>query len=214
MAKVDDSTLEMLESVALAGIARPGSLPVACEPLIVQREITSEDLPLLVQELRERNWASDSPDRMLQTLRSSHHEVARLLASGIRPVEVSVMTGRSLGSISSLQNDPAFQELLAHYAQEQEVREFDAYRRLCTLGGTAMEILQERLEESPDRFTNNELRQLVESTMDRSAAPAKGDPRAAGGQGAGLNVSINFVPARPIVDAEVVEVKQIEEKVS
>ena len=77
--------------------------------------------------------------------------------------------------------------------------------------------LQERIEQEPDRFTNNELRQLVESTMDRSAAPAKGDPRGAAGKSAGLSVNINFVeakPSGPVIDAEstLVEVKQIEEK--
>ena len=200
--------MNMLESLALASLGRP------VEPCEVVRRITPEDLPLLAQEAKEHNWARDaSPTRMLQALRSGHHQLAQLLAADVPVAEASLITGRSPNGIAALKNDPAFKELMAYYVQQQEGRDFDAYKRLVVLGGTAMEILQERLEDEPDKFSNNELRQLVESSMDRSAAPAKGDPRAANGQGAGLNVSINFVPARPtgpLVDVESSDVKLIE----
>ena len=125
-----------------------------------------------------------------------------------------MITGRTVSSIRTLRVDPAFKELLAYYAEQQEQHKFDAYGRLVTLGGTAMDVLQERLEEKPDNFTNNELRQIVESTMDRSAAPAKGDPRQGAGQQAGLNVHINFVPARngAIIEGEATDVLTITEE--
>lgn len=202
--------MQMLESLAIAGLGKPLAPQ---EPPEKVREITKADLPLLAQEQREHNWVQDSPDRMLQVLRTGHHKLAQLLARGVSDADASMMTGRSVSSISTLRNDPAFKELLAYYAEQQSGRDFDAYERLVALGGTAMDVLQERLEETPDKFTNNELRQIVESTMDRSAAPAKGDPRLGAGKQAGLNVQINFVPAKgPVIEADVVDVKMIEEK--
>jgi len=206
--QTQETSLALLEQVALAKMQLPS------EPCEVVRQIEPSDLPLLQQELRERNWQSQRPDHVVSSLRTGHQQLAQLLASGVNDLDASMITGRSVGSIRTLRVDPAFKELLAYYAEQQNGHKFDAYARLVTLGGTAMEVLQERLEETPDKFTNNELRQIVESTMDRSAAPAKGDPRQGAGQQSGLSVNINFVPARngAIIEAEATEIKVIEEK--
>lgn len=201
--------MKMLEALALAGMGKP------VEPLELLRNIVPDDLPLLAQEQREHNWARDSsPTKLVSVLRTGHHQLAQLLGAGISVPDASLITGRSPHAIQLLLADPAFKELMAYYEAQNESRDFDAYKRLVTLGGTAIEVLQERIEDNPDLFTNNELRQLIESTMDRSAAPAKGDPRLGASKGTGLNVNINFVPARPVgqvIDADTVEVKQIEE---
>ena len=208
--RVQETTLAQLEQVALAKM----QLPV--EPCEIIRQIEARDLPLLAQEMREHNWQSQAPDHVVSILRTSHQQLAQLLASGVNALDASMITGRSVTSIRTLQVDPAFKELLAYYAEQQEQFKFDAYARLVTLGGTAMDVLQERLEDAPDRFTNNELRQIVESTMDRSAAPAKGDPRQGQGGQAGLNVNINFVPARngAVIEGEAQEVISITEEKS
>ena len=206
--RAQETTLLQLEQVALAKMQLPA------EPTEVIREILPSDLPLLAQELREHNWATAAPERSLSTLRTGHQQLAQLLASGCNDLDASMITGRTVSSIRTLRVDPAFKELLAYYAEQQEQVKFDAYSRLVTLGGTAMDVLQERLEEVPDKFTNNELRQIVESTMDRSAAPAKGDPRSGAGQQSGLSVNINFVPARngAIIEAEATDVLTITEE--
>lgn len=206
--RVQETTLLQLEQVALAKMTLPA------EPTEVIREILPSDLPLLAQELREHNWQQAAPERALTTLRTGHQQLAQLLASGVNDLDASMITGRTVSSIRTLRVDPAFKELLAYYAEQQEQVKFDAYGRLVTLGGTAMDVLQERLEEVPNRFTNNELRQIVESTMDRSAAPAKGDPRSGQGQQAGLSVHINFVPARngAIIEGEATGVLTITEE--
>jgi len=204
-----DSTMQMLETLAVAGLGVP------VEPCEIVREITRDDLPLLAQEQREHNWQRDEPAQLLSVLRTSHHKLAQLLGSDVSVADASMMTGRAPGTISMLLKDPAFCELVAYYRAQSEGRAFDAYDRLVTLGGTAIDILQERLEATPDRFSNNELTKLMESTMDRSAAPAKGDPRSGAGQKAGLNVNINFVranPTGPVIEVEGTEVKQLTEE--
>lgn len=204
------SALLQLEALALAGARAPS------EPCEVLREITEEDLPLLRAELTEHNWGrarAQSGVGVLTALRMGHQQLAQMLASGLAPQEAAWATGRSISSVQSLLADPAFQELLAYYAENQRERDFNAFERLVTLGGTAMGVLQERLEENPDKFTNNELRQLMEASMDRSAAPAKGASGQGHGGGGPVSVNIRFVgaPAAPASDAalDAKEVKAI-----
>jgi hypothetical protein len=184
------SALLQLEAMALAG-GRGVS-----EPCELVREITQEDLPLLASEMREHNWSKQraaSGVGQLTALRMGHQQLAQLLAAGMDAREAAWATGRSMGSVSSLLSDPAFQELLAYYRENQAQRDFNAFERLCTLGGTAMGVLQERLEESPERFSNNELRQLMEASLDRSAAPSKGGGLARPGASGQVSVSIKLV---------------------
>lgn len=186
------SALLQLEALALAGSKAPA------EPCEVLREITESDLPLLRAELTEHNWGKARGQQGLGTLtalRMGHQQLAQMLAAGMAPQEAAWATGRSVASVSSLLSDPAFQELLAYYEANARERDFNAFERLVTLGGTAMGVLQERLEENPDKFSNNELRQLMEASMDRSAAPAKGAANAQGGAHGPVSVNIRFVGA-------------------
>lgn len=200
----------MLESLALAQAPRPS------EPCELVREISALDVPILLQEMREHNWskqASSAPS--IQVLRTSHHQLAQLLAADVEVSEASFITGRSVSSIKVMLDDPAFRELLEYYKGQQEKRDLNVYDRLVTVGVTALDIIQQRIEETPEKFTNNDLMKLLETTMDRSAAPAKGGPRGPTGQGSGLQVQINFVPskrAEQTIEAEAVEVKQVEEE--
>lgn len=209
MARTQDTTLAQLEAIAFAGMGRPQ------EPCEIIRDITAEDLPVLAASQRQHSWSTEVGRTSLQTLRTGHHQLAQLLAADVSIADASLMTGRSPGAISQLKSDPAFKELLAYYREQQEKRDLNMYDRLVTLGATAAEVLQERIEGEPDRFTNNELRQLMESTMDRSAAPAKGDPRQGASSKAGTTLNIQFVqagPSGPVVEVDASEVKQIEEQ--
>ena len=214
MPRPSDQNMMELEKLALAHAPVPS---VVAEPIELVREIEASDAQLLLAEFKEHNWArlrQTAGVSSIQALRLGHHQVAQYLAAGTDPREVAFLTGRSLSSIQSLVSDPAFRELLAYYEENQAQRDFNAYDRLVTIGGTAMEILQERLDENPERFGNNELRQIIESTMDRSAAPAKGDPRRGGLPTGGVSLNIKFVqpgavPQATIVDVQAEDVKQV-----
>jgi hypothetical protein len=186
------STAEQLEALALAH--RSPTVAVQ-EPVEFLRDIRESDLNLLVEELKFHHWGRLRDQRGLTpiaVLRLGHHQLAQLLAAGVDARECSFITGRAIASIRSLQCDPAFKELLAYYAEMQSVKDYDHRAMLATLGGTALQILRDRLEEAPERFSNNELRQLIESTMDRSAAPTKGGVMPSNGQGV-TNLTIKFV---------------------
>lgn len=70
------------------------------------RSLTRADLAVL---------AEPRPTNSIQTLRDTHHRIARAVAAGLRNAEVAEMTGYSITRISILRQDPAFIELVAHY---------------------------------------------------------------------------------------------------
>ena len=184
-----DQSLLMLESLASAGLAAARSSRVE-EDFEIIRPITELDIPIVLTELREHNWSRASGPggaTDLRTLRTGHHQLAQLLGSGVSDVDASFITGRSVGNIRSLQGDPAFRELLAYYAEQHEGRTLNIYDRLTTIGAMASEILQERLEESPEKFSNGELRTLLELGTKQ---PEAGRDT---GRTGGVNVQINFV---------------------
>lgn len=101
-------------------------------------------------------------------IRHSHHAIARLLAEGRRPQEVSYITGYSPGRISVLQSDPAFAELVSYYASNTEAIYFSVHERLAALGLHSIEELAERLDSDPSSFKNRELMELAALVFDRA----------------------------------------------
>jgi len=55
------------------------------------------------------------PGPQLQTIRDTHHKIARAVASGLNSNEVAALCGISVNRVGVLRSDPAFKELVAHY---------------------------------------------------------------------------------------------------
>jgi hypothetical protein len=110
----------------------------------------------------------------LQKVREVHHQAARLLATGMKAVEVSAIVGLSQSRLSLLQADPTFAELLAHYRNE-EARSFaDVQQRAVALGLDAMAELHERIVENAKEVPNSTLIEIMKSALDRGGhAPVK-----------------------------------------
>ncbi len=193
---------DFIDEIALAGVGR---LPrrvrsdsgVSAEFSFV-RELTPEDLQALCAAPRE---APHYPQ--LESLRETHHALARALASGMSKPDAAATTGHSYARVVYLSlYDRGFIELIAHYRGVREAQFADAAKRLATLGFAATEVIQERLEESPDAFTNKDLREIAEFAFDRSVAPAKGLASAKGNGAGAVSVSVTFVsPKAPEIDA-------------
>jgi hypothetical protein len=150
--------------------------------------------------------AITSPAPLVQQLRDSHHAIARLVAEGRRPYEVAAMTGYSTARISTLQQDPAFAELVEFYRQQTEEVYLDAHRRLATLGLSATAVLQERLDDRPESFTNKDLKELLGEAFDRSIAPTKSAlAKPQQGNGGGTTVVVSFAPA-PVPQGAIIDV--------
>lgn len=126
------------------------------------RDIGTEDVKVLLE----------APDRGIETpsllkLRTRHHHLARLLAEGLSNAECQLITGYSPARISILKNDPAFADLVEYYSEQVKEVYINVHQRLAGLGLDVLEELQQRLEEKPESFTHTELRQLMETSMDR-----------------------------------------------
>jgi len=67
--------------------------------------LTRDDLHVLAQP---------RPQNVVQTLRDSHHRLARAVAMGLSNAEAAAVTGYSVNRVSMFRQDPAFKELVAH----------------------------------------------------------------------------------------------------
>lgn len=125
--------------------------------------------PLTKSDLSVLSTQSSAP--VTKKLRANHHAIARLLAAGVRPVEISERLGMSPTTISILQKNPAFQELLLVYQNEAKEATFDLRERLVVLAKVSTERLLEVLTESED-IDPDFLRKTVTDLLDRTGYPA------------------------------------------
>lgn len=163
-----DLDLDTLIDEAVAALPRGRRGGVATPPTIL-REIKEDDLPGILA--RPAPPPGDSP---IKRLRNTHHLAARCLAEGRALVETAEITGYTPARLGQLKNDPTFQELLAYYKGQTEAKWLNVHERLASLAVDVQEELQARLDESPETFTNEELRRLGETLLDRSGfGPSK-----------------------------------------
>lgn len=104
----------------------------------------------------------------LKKIKETHHRLARLLASGLKPVEVAAITGFTQSRISILKNDPAFQELLAHYANTVESKWADMHEQLAGVSLDVLHELRDRLHDSPESMSTDQLMKFLDSMLDRT----------------------------------------------
>jgi hypothetical protein len=189
--------------------ARGSKAPIPVEICIV-RPIGDDDLPALANPP-----PANSSAPTLQSLRASHHQLAQLLVKGVSESEASLITGYSISRISILQRDPTFAELLANYSTQRELAFADTLDRMRVLGLSALDELQERLENDPTRWTNREVMEMAELMLVKPRAAVPGQlPVVVGGSGAGpmasgssgVTVNVKFVSSNTpalVIDGKV-----------
>lgn len=183
--------------------SRPRGRPEVAElEITIVRGLTDEDRPALTAP----PVVGTGPPS-IKSLRATHHALARALAEGRNAAEAGLLTGYSLGRISDLKQDPAFQELMVHYQTQREIVFADALARMNALGMATLEELQERLESSPEKFANRELMELAELLLvkGRTGAGAAAGPGPISGVGVAIRVSFAAPSGPPIIDAEVAQ---------
>lgn len=128
------------------------------------RELDIDDA-LALQQAPVRTVGEVGGTASVQRLRTIHHQIARMLVTGEKQVSISRSLGITPARIQQLKNDPAFQELLAHYESLEQEAEINLKERFYLLGTAAMEELQERLLDAPDSFGNGHLMELTKLTV-------------------------------------------------
>ncbi len=135
----------------------------ASKPLVLvkSRDLAPEDLRAL-----SAPRGSSAPG--VKELRASHHSIARCIATGMRPAEVSAVTGYSPSRISILQADPSFAELVEHYRSQGDAKFADVKDRMTDLLLDMTEVLQARIDSNPDDFKASELLDGIKTLADRA----------------------------------------------
>lgn len=135
------------------------------EPLVASfgRPLDEGDLAMLAAGRVVR-----SSPLTLQRLRARHHALAKALAQGMRPGVAAATFGYSASRVSILQGDTTFQELVAHYKAETDHDYGRIQERLTGLSIEAIDELEKRLEDEPEKVTNTQLMRLIEITADRT----------------------------------------------
>lgn len=105
---------------------------------------------------------------VLKRLRDSHHAVARLLAHGQTPEQVSLATGYAPSRISTLQRDPMFRELLAFYAKTADVARMEFEAQMEIIARDAAQAVHERILDEADEVPLETLADVFKIFADRA----------------------------------------------
>lgn len=140
------------------------------------RDLTEADLAALAAP---RGTATPT----LQRIHSSHHALARCLATGMKTYDASLVTGYSPQRINQLERDPLFCDLVAYYKIEAKEVIVDLTERMQSLSRDAIEALHDRLREKPEDFSVGMLLDTVKAMADRT------------GHGPNTDVNLNIAGA-------------------
>ena len=162
----------------------------------VMRPLVQADLALLAEE-------KGSKPSAIKRLSDRHHALARNLAAGMGESEAAIIVGLTLSRVSILKNDPAFTELLEFYRADVTRVYRDMHEKLHGVATTALNILEERLEDEPDSVSIPQLLEITKMGADRSGH---------GPQTTSLNINVDMA-ARLEAARKRVAMRQIEAEV-
>jgi hypothetical protein len=144
-----------------------------------ERDLTEADMAALA-------LPRGTQPKSLIRIHASHHSLARCLATGMKPTQASLVTGYSTGRISALCRDAAFQALVEDYRREAKSVFADLAERMSEITLDAIEMLHERMHDSPEALTIPMLMDIIKAFADRT------------GHGPGQKVSLEV--SRDLVD--------------
>jgi hypothetical protein len=129
--------------------------------------------PSIVRELREQDFALLSLDRgtepsVIKALRARHHQLARMMAQGLPTQDLVAATGYSESRISILKSDPTFRELVSYYERVVEDVYIETHARLAGISNTALDIINERMEDDPEKISMGQLIEVAKLGADRT----------------------------------------------
>ncbi len=175
---------------AKGGLAGVNRLPLTVE---VVRPLGEADLPSI---LNPPLVAAPAP--VIKSIRASHHKLAQLIAEGKAGTEISLLTGYSQSYLSTIQGDPAFEELVNYYSTMRTEIFIDVQERLRGIGIDASEKLHEQLHDPTAVWSKRELMEVMKLTL-----PAETTVKQTGGNKfsaevpEGTSLEIKFVGAKP-----------------
>lgn len=144
---------------------KPATPLVTCT---IERPLDESDIQNYIQNTGSGQLSvrPDGKVENLEKIRARHHSVAQLLARGVAETLVATITGYSPSHISTLKNNPAMQELIAHYRGPDLQLSQIIHQKLQETAFGSLEKLAEKLENN--ELDPNELLALAKLGFDRS----------------------------------------------
>jgi hypothetical protein len=105
---------------------------------------------------------------LIKRLTDRHHALARAIAQGIPKGEAGAMCGYNNSRVSVLMSDPTFKELVDFYRSQQDKIFRGVAEKLSGIASDALDVLEERLEESPQEISTGQLLEIIKVGADRS----------------------------------------------
>lgn len=153
---------DLLAELDFSGRPRINGGATKATQAILVRDLTRADLAAL------NGPRGVNTPKSIQRIRSSHHALARCLASGMNNPQAGLVTGYSQSRVYLLQQDPAFIALVEEYKNEAKEIFADLQERMTNISLDAIEELQERLDASPEGFSIGMLLDVVKAFADRT----------------------------------------------
>jgi len=126
------------------------------------RQLTEEDRGVLAEDRRPST-------QRLQRLTSRHHALARYIALGYSRENAAILAGYATITVNSVfMNDPSFLELVTFYREQETGTVRDLQEKMLGIGLEAAELLQQRMEEQPDKLTVGQLLEIHKTMADRT----------------------------------------------
>ena len=148
----------------------------------VVRALTDEDI--------SGGFLTPAPPPTLREIKSSHHSLARLIATGRSDIDASRITGYSPSYVARLRKDETFRELVLHYSEVEEIAASDFLGSMREVGLDMLSELRDRLEKDPGGLTIGQLHEGIKLLL---VEPMKSEALR-GGLAAGIApVTIQFV---------------------
>lgn len=104
----------------------------------------------------------------IKALRNTHHRLAQMLAVGVDETVAAKLCNYSISRVSILKADPAFAELLAHYADDVKKEWADFVATAANLSLDFLQELQRKLDETPEAFTPQTILESIKVLADRT----------------------------------------------
>lgn len=125
------------------------------------RELEESDLVLLQS-------ARGSKPPTIRAIRERHHALARCLALGLKQEEAARTCGYCISRVSILMADPTFKELVTFYTNEANAAVADFQDRATQVALTALDIVAERLEDTPEDVSTGQALEIAKVLGDRT----------------------------------------------
>lgn len=171
------TSLQLLEVMARpaavlleAGETPPPAVPGERPELDSIRVLDLVEAQSILQQETETRRLPKVPFNASEKMRTRHHAIARLMAAGVKQVDVCRAIGTTPQSLKTLEGSPAFQALLLEYMNMMDKAAIDTATKLRVLNSMGVDELTHRLSDPVEagKLKTTEVLEIVKVASDRT----------------------------------------------